>query len=398
MVRLNPREAVELAAELVRLDTTNPPGGEAAAIAVLEERLRLAGFEVARVPYLAADDGPEQEGKRAHAVARLRGTGQRPGLLFSGHVDVVPVGEVPWSVDPFGGEIRGAELFGRGSCDMKGGVAALVVAAEALSAACRERGEPPEGDLVVALTADEERNCLGAEALVEEPLFAGLGAALVAEPTALQLYVAEKGAFWVEATFFGRTAHGSMPHLGANAVAAAADFVLRWERRYRTDHPVHPLLGTPTLNIGVIAGGVKVNVVPDRCTVQLDMRTVPPLTHETLSGHLQETLAEVASLRPGTRAEYRITSNRPPISCPADSPLFLALAEAATELAGVDPTPRGVPYCTEACIWTPRLEIPSVICGPGEPGMAHQPDERVAVAQLEQAARIYTRAAATLLL
>src|SRR4051812_2682049 len=115
-----PEESVlALARDLVRIDTTNPPGNEAPAIRLLEARLRESGFETTLVPY-AGDE------TRGHVVARLKGDGGRPGVLFSGHVDVVPPGRVPWSVEPFGGEVRGGRLFGRGSCDMKGGVAALV--------------------------------------------------------------------------------------------------------------------------------------------------------------------------------------------------------------------------------------------------------------------------------
>jgi succinyl-diaminopimelate desuccinylase len=310
----------------------------------------------------------------------------------------VPTGGIPWNHPPFGSEIQDGRLYGRGSCDMKSGVAALVVAAEAFAAQVQQGGAPPSGDLVVALTADEERNCLGAELLVEEPLFGGLGAALVAEPTALGLYIAEKGAFWVEVTFLGRTAHGSMPHLGANAVAAMAEFLHRWEREYRTDTPVHPLLGTPTLTLGVVQGGVKVNVVPDRCVAQLDMRTVPGLEHADLRARIAAMLDSITATRPGTRSEVRILSDRPSVSCPTDSPLALALAAATQEIAGVDPIPRGVPYCTEACIWVPRLGIHAVICGPGDPGMAHQPDECVPTAEVEAAAQIYARVAAELLL
>jgi succinyl-diaminopimelate desuccinylase len=377
--------AVALTRELVRVNTTNPPGNETPVIELLRARLQGA-FETTVVPYPVGDN-------RSHLVARLRGTGERPGVLFSGHVDVVPTGGVAWSVDPFGGEVRDGRLYGRGSCDMKGGVAALVVAADEIA----RSGARLQGDLVVAVTADEERNCLGAEELVKEPLFEGLGCAIVAEPTSLGLFIAEKGALWVEVTFFGKTAHGSMPGLGANAVAAAADFIVRWETRYRTDEPVHPLLGTPTLNPGVIEGGVKVNVVPDRCVLQLDMRTVPPLDHAGLVGQIRETLAEVGADRPGVRAEVSFLSDRPPVSCPTDSALALVLAEAVRDVAGRDVTPGGVPYCTEACIWVPQLGIPAVICGPGDPGMAHQPDEFVETAELEMAAEIYRRAALKLL-
>ncbi|MFN3649716.1 MAG: M20 family metallopeptidase [Armatimonadota bacterium] len=386
---LRPYDAVELTRELVRCDTTNPPGNEAPIIALLDARLRAAGFETVVVPYPV---GPN----RTQLVARLRGSGERPGLLFSGHVDVVPPGNVPWTVEPFGGEIRDGRLYGRGSCDMKGGVAALVVAAAALA----RSGQALRGDLVVAVTADEERNCLGADALIEgeTELLSGLGAALVAEPTSLSLFIAEKGALWVEVTLLGKTAHGSMPHLGANAIAGMADFLTRWEREFRTDEPSHPLLGTPTLTVGVIQGGVKANVVPDRCTAELDMRTVPPQSHPEIFGRVRGVLDQVCAARPGLRYEARMLSDRPPVSCPADSELARALASAVTEVAGIDPSPKGVPYCTEACVWVPHLGVAAVICGPGDPGMAHQPDEHVSTEELENAARVYLRTAESLLL
>jgi succinyl-diaminopimelate desuccinylase len=378
---------IALTQELVRVNTTNPPGNESLAVPFLEARLRADGFETVVVPYPAGED-------RSHLVARLRGSGERPGLLFSGHLDVVPVGNVPWTVTPFGGEIRAGRLYGRGSCDMKGGVAALVVAASAIA----RSGRPLKGDLVVSLTADEERNCLGADALVKEPLFDGLAAAIVAEPTALRLVTAEKGAFWAEVAFYGKTAHGSMPHLGANAIAAMADFLSRWERSYRTDTPVHPLLGTPTLNFGTVEGGVKVNVVPDQCVAQIDMRTVPGLEHAALRRRIEEVAAEVCAARPGTRSDLSVVSDRPPVSCPPDSSLARALGAAAQAVAGIDPLPGGVPYCTEACVWVPQLGIPAVICGPGSPTMPHQPDEYVETDELEMAAQIYARTAEELLL
>lgn len=381
-----PGEVISLTRDLVQFNTTNPPGNETPAIEMLAARLQRSGFETTLVPYTDGEN-------RSHVVGRLRGSGERPGLLFSGHVDVVPPGQVAWTTDPFGGEIRDGLLYGRGSCDMKGGVAALVVAAEAVA----RSGRALRGDLVVAVTADEERNCLGADALVLEPLFAGLGSVIVAEPTSLGLYVAEKGALWVEVRTFGKTAHASMPHLGANAVSALAEFLVRWEAAYSTTDPVDALLGTPTLNVGTIQGGVKTNVVADRCVAQLDMRTVPPLEHADLVRSMEALLNEIVARRPGVRWELSLLSNRPPVSCPADSELALSLAGAVRDLAGVDPTPRGVPYCTEACVWVPELGIPAVICGPGSPGMAHQPDEYVPTGELEAAALVYERAAYELL-
>jgi len=385
-----PDAVLDLTRDLVRHNTTNPPGNETPAIAMLAERLRGWGFETVVVPY-PVGDAPDN---RTQVVARLRGTGERPGLLFSGHVDVVPIGEARWSVEPFAAEVRGDRLYGRGSCDMKGGVAALVEAAGALARA----GRPLKGDLVVALTADEERNCLGADALVREPLFDGLGAAIVAEPTDLGIVIAEKGAFWLSIAFLGKMAHGSMPQLGANAAAAAAEFVYRWEQGYDTTSHRHELLGAPTLNIGAIHGGLKTNVVPDRCVVELDMRTTPGVDHADVRAQVEAMLAEVAAARPGISWEIAVLSNRAPVGSPADSDIVRVVGEAARAVAGVDPTPRGVPYCTEASVWVPVLGLEMVICGPGAPGMCHQPDEYVPIEQLGQAAAIYARAAEALLL
>src|SRR5437763_8129319 len=207
-------DVASLTQELLRLDTRNPPGNELPAAEALEQRLRPAGFETRIVPY-----GPG----RGHLVARLRGEGRCPGLLLSGHLDVVPTGEIPWETDPLGGEMLHGRIFGRGACDMKGGVAALAVAAEAIA----RSGRRPGGDLVFCATADQENGCRGAEALAAEPLFTGLGSVLIREPSALDIYVAEKGALWMEATFRGRTAHAALPEQGTNAVVAAVDFIAR---------------------------------------------------------------------------------------------------------------------------------------------------------------------------
>lgn len=372
--------ATELARELVRIPTFNPPGNELPAMELLECRLSAAGFETTVVPY--------GEG-RGHLVARLRGRGRRPGLLFSGHVDVVPVGGVPWSVDPFAGEIREGRLYGRGACDMKGGTAALAIAAEAVA----RSGLELEGDLVFAATSDEENGCSGAEALAREPLFDGIGAALIAEPSRLEPILAEKGACWLEVTFLGKTAHASMPEQGANAVAAAAEFIGRVEREPPVAGAEHPVLGPATQNIGTIQGGVRPNVVPDRCVVTLDVRSVPGLSHAAVRERVERIADHVSAARPGTRWETRVLIDRGPVASPADSDLARAVCDLLEADRGARPVPAGVPYFTEACIWVPVLGIPMVICGPGNPQLAHQPDEHVEVEDLEAAARLYARVA-----
>jgi succinyl-diaminopimelate desuccinylase len=377
-------ELLGLLQALVRVRSVNPPGDEEPATRLCEEKLKAFGLETTWVPY-----GPN----RAHVVGRLRGTGKAPGLLFSGHVDVVPPGAVAWQHEPFGAALVGDRLYGRGACDMKSGVAALIMAAGALA----RSGRPLAGDLVVAITADEEAGCGGAEHLVKEPLFDGVGAALIAEPSDLGVFVAEKGAFWLEVTFFGKTAHGSMPDRGENAIERMAVFLTRLPGLYPADLPAHSILGRPTLNVGQISGGVKINVVPDRCSVMLDMRTIPGQRHAEIRARLEAIAAEVMQGHPGARVEVQTVIDRDPVSSPPDSPLARAVVDAVTAVAGTRPTPGGVPYFTDACIFAPVLNIPMVICGPGLPGMAHQPDEYVDVPQVVQAAEVFARAAAGVL-
>jgi succinyl-diaminopimelate desuccinylase len=378
MIAIDEQETLGLLRELVRLPTVNPPGDEAPAAQLVADRLRGWGFETTVVPYRE---------NRAHAVGRLLGGGEAAGLMLSGHLDVVPPGEVPWRHDPFGAAVEDGRLYGRGACDMKGGVAAFLGAAAAVA----RSGRPLRGDLVVVCSSDEEAGCGGADALVEEPLFTGIGSVLIAEPSDLQLFVAEKGAFWLEVTLLGQTAHGSMPDRGENAVTAMAELLTALRDLFPALLPPDPVLGRPTLNVGTITGGVKINVVPDRCAVTLDMRTIPGQRHAAVREQIEAMVAALQARRPRLRAEIRTLIDREPVACPADTPLARAAADAVAAVNGTRPVPGGVPYFTEACVFVPRLGIPMVICGPGLPTMAHQPDEYVELRQVAQAAEIYAR-------
>lgn len=405
---LHPDNLVRLLRDLVRFPTVNPPGGEEPAARFVERELQAIGCETTLVPYgegagarvsgradrtdgMDRTDGtdrirpPTPEAGRAHVVGRLRGSGERPGLMLSGHLDVVPPGAVPWSHDPFAGEVVDGRLYGRGACDMKGGVVAMIAAAAEIA----QRGEPLRGDLVVCASADEEAGCRGADALAREPLFEGLGAVVVGEPTGLGLVVAEKGAFWLEVTITGRTAHGSTPHLGANAVEAMAQFLTRLPAAALGGTKADSLLGVPTLNIGTISGGVKINVVPDTCTATLDFRTVPGQEHGEIRGRVEAELQEVLQGRPAMGWRIETLIDRAPVACPPDTPVACAAARAVRVVTGRELTPGGVPYFTEACVWVPVLGLPMVICGPGDPELLHQPDEYVELCQVEQAAKVY---------
>lgn len=372
--------AIGLARDLIRVNTVNPPGNELTLADLLQGRLRDLG--IAAEPCLAAEG-------RASLVARIPGSGGRGGLILSGHLDTVPFGSDPWSRDPLGADLVNGRIYGRGACDMKGAVAAIVAAADAV----RRSAIRLAGDLILAFTCGEEGEALGATDLVRRGVLTGAGGLLIGEPTNLDLVIAEKGAFWPRLTFKGKSAHGSMPHLGANAVSAMADFVVRVEAM-DLSRPGHPLTGPSTLNVGPVQGGIRPNMVPDRCSVVLDFRTAPGTDTPGLRRRIEDLAREVCGRRPGITFELDVTTDRPPIETPGDHPLVALVIQLLEAQRGAPVVPKGVPYYTDGATLAPGYGLPLVICGPGDPGLAHQVDEWIPAAQVVGAARLYAAIAA----
>jgi succinyl-diaminopimelate desuccinylase len=375
-------ELIDLARAVLRVPTVNPPGDEAPLAELLAGHLRDARIDC---DLLDHGDG------RASLAARLRGDGpadgrcgSAPGLILTGHLDVVGPGERSWRHDPFGGEVADGRLYGRGAADMKGAIAAMIAAALAI----RRAGVPLAGDLVLAFTAGEEVDSLGAQALVDAGLLSGADAVVIGEPTDLEVYVAEKGNLALEIEARGRAAHSSMPELGANAIYAMADVVARLEQlSFLTQS--HPLLGLPTLSVGTIRGGVKTNVVPDRCAVEVDVRTLPAQPHTSVLAQVEMLLAEVAGRRPGVELRISRSFGREAVATPPDAPIVREVLAAVADVTGRHPTPGGVPYATDGAVLVPALGIPMAVCGPGPRAIAHQTDEYVELDALFAAARIY---------
>ncbi|MEA2383537.1 MAG: succinyl-diaminopimelate desuccinylase [Solirubrobacteraceae bacterium] len=358
---------VELTQELVRTETINPPGNEARAADLLAARLEAAGLDVTAHEL----GGPE----RTSLVARWRGGGDAPALCLTGHLDTVPLGGSDWARDPLGGEIDGDRLYGRGASDMKGGVAAIVVAAERVAALGRGRA-----GLELVLCAGEETGCDGALALARADGALGrAGALLVAEPTTNHPCVAHKGVVWLDALAEGRTAHGSMPHLGDNAIHKLARAIVALED-FAFDAEPHPLLGAPTLNVGTVSGGINVNSVPDRARAGLDVRIVPGLDADTVAAQLR------AAAGDDVRIETRLALA--PVDTDPDDAWVREVFGVMGPLAGDRSIePRGLAYFTDACALVPAYGTPpAIVCGPGDADQAHRTDESCSVAALEAAA------------
>ncbi len=376
-------EVVSLCRDLVRFKSVNPPGNELEIAEYVAGVLREAGLTVEMVPHTAT---------RASVLARLKGSGEIPALFYTGHLDVVPVGAEEWLHDPFEGKVVEGKLWGRGASDMKGGDAAMIVATKVLAAA----NLPLKGDLILAFTAGEEGEQLGAAEIAARPDLAPVQAVVVAEPSSNDVYVAEKGAFWLQITTHGKTAHGAMPHLGQNAIIMMVALLSELDS-LAASYEEHPLLGGFTRSINTITGGVKTNVVPDQCTVTIDQRTVPGQDHRAILRQVEELIADLGRRLPDFRASVEVINDRIPVASSPEEPVVQRFYDIVAEVAGERPTPKGVNYYTDAVAFAPALNAPMIICGPGEAKLAHQPNEYVEAHKMVEAARIFTLAAAQLL-
>ena len=361
-------DPVALTQQLVRFDTINPTSPELDCARFLAGLLEGGGFRVQLHEFAPG---------RASLVATLSG-GSKPPMCFAGHLDTVPLGAAPWKRDPFAGETDAGRLYGRGSSDMKSGIAALACAALDLA----RTGRLPDAGLTLVFVAAEETGCEGAAHLARTDGALGTaGAMVVGEPTGGRPLVGHKGALWLEARTRGVTAHGSMPEQGVNAVYRAARVVSALET-FRFDVAPDPLLGRPTLNVGTIRGGLNINSVPDEAVIGIDIRTVPAQRHARVRDDLAQLL--------GPDVELSVRVDVPGVRTDEGEPFIREIYQLVEERSGRRPTAASAPYFTDASILTPALGgIPTVILGPGELVQAHQTDEYAEVRCIEETTELY---------
>jgi acetylornithine deacetylase/succinyl-diaminopimelate desuccinylase family protein len=364
-------ELIELLQGLVRHPSPNPPGSEEPVARFLARMCTQLGLQT---------ELHEVAPGRPNVYARL---GEGPGLLFLGHTDTVPAGE-GWTRDPFGGALEDGRVYGRGSADMKAGIAAAVIAMAALKRA------GIEAPVELAAVIDEEESGAGVRALLERPGF-GARQAIVPEPTELQTIIGCRGNCYVEVEVNGRSAHAGTPHEGHNAIHDATRVIdairaLDAELARRR----HPLLGAGSWSVGMIQGGTGTAMVPDRCRISVDRRLLPDERGEDALAQMN---AAIGDLDLDARAE--LLMEIPSFELPPDHELVQGVLRASRD-AGAPKQP--VAGWTAACDggYVMRYAgIPAVVLGPGSVvEQAHRPDESVPIAELEVAARTYALYAA----
>lgn len=336
----------------------------------------------------------EVEPGRPNLIARVDSGRTGRALLLCGHTDTVALNVERPGV-AFSGAIQAGFVQGRGACDMKGALAAMAGALVLLA----EEGALPAGSVTFAAVIDEERQSLGAEALIRAGV--NVDGAIIGEPTGNRVALGHKGLEWLEIEFIGRAAHGGTASAGINAIEAAARFVVLLETQLR---PVlalrrHPWLGPPTINCGTIRGGDQPSTVAAHCTLVVDRRLVPGESFSSVGAELQQLLAEVQQQLPGLVTRWHrqpggmATLDHGPLLLEAEHPLARATIAAHRAVTSCEESAIAFPAWTDGALLAQHAGIATLVLGPGDLAVAHGPEEAVSIAEVEQAAAIYVETA-----
>ena len=315
---------------------------------------------------------------RANLTVHIRSAGEKPPLIFAAHLDVVPPGEAKWQYSPFEPVETNGRIYGRGAADMKGG---LVATAQAIVEVVQS-GAQLTGDLIFTSLAGEETDSCGAKRFVESadiPTPAGI---IIPEPTNFDVVAAHRGMLWLKVVTAGKTAHGSMPHLGINAIAKMNNLLNALDG-YEIPHTPNAVLGSPSMSVNRITGGKATNVIPDRCTIELDIRTLPKQDPADIIADLERLCARLNQEDADFKAKISVIRAVEAIQTDTES----AFVKSFLNVTGIEKT-IAVGYTTDAPHFV-SMNAPILIFGPGDPDVCHKPDEYIETADLEKAKDCY---------
>lgn len=359
-------DAVDFLSKIVQVPSCDPPGGELGVARLVHEAMLGLGIESTL---------DEFQPGRANVLGRVRGSGERKSFIYSSHMDTLPPGSEGWTRDPFSGAIENGRMHGRGTTDMKCALASMIAAAGEIAAA----GTPLAGDLVLAFTAGESNDLLGARRFVELGLKDEIGAFLCGEPSNLDIIIVEKAVVCARIIARGRMGHVSGEG-GVNAIELMMGAIAKL-KSFPLNYPEHPLLDAPTLTVTRINGGWANNATPDRCETIIDIRLPPNIAPDGVVEDLRHHL--------GPSVVVELVEFKPAVEERADSP-FISLCQAVcSDVRGRQAKLLGVSYYSDGTVLMDGIQAPFAIIGAGELGGSGTPDESVPIENVTQAILIY---------
>ncbi len=356
-------DVVPILQKLINFKTVNPPGHTIEAINYITTLLREVGIEVKIQNY---------EDNKANIIARY---GQpKNNLILTGHIDVVPEGnQSKWVHPPFSAKEEEGKIYGRGATDMKGAIACFVAILKKL----KEKNITLTHTIKLLVTSDEEVGMGGAKASMKQNVMDNTDFVVIGEPTELSLATAEKGVYWVQVKVNGKSAHGSKPHLGINAIEGAVKLITEIKKVVPKEK--HELLDYSTLNIGKIDGGTAPNVVPEYCEFTCDFRLVPGVQPKKLKKEI-EVIIDDFNRKEKAKAEIVLLHDTPALELNEEHRFYTNLKQKIKEKDELKII--GVPYGTDGAILIPKYNTPFIIFGPGRLDKLHVTDEYVEVDEL----------------
>jgi acetylornithine deacetylase len=366
---IDERELLQALQDLIRIESVNPElagmgNGEYLIAKHIGKNLATMGLEV---------HYQEIKPKRVNVIGVLKGSGKGKALMLNGHTDTVGITRM--DIEPLNPVFREGKVYGRGSFDMKGGLAAMIIAVKTII----DAGLKPKGDVILAFVADEEYLSLGTEVLVREY---PADAAILCEPTNLKVCIAHKGFAWIKVEIFGKAAHGSRPDRGIDAIVKAGKFLTRIEElgKGALIQKKHPLLGSPSIHASLIKGGTELSTYPDYCLIELERRFIPGESAKTIEAEMQTLIDDLTSKDEQFKAKCEVTFSRPPLEVARDHEIVEALTRAYANTLKKAPEFIGVGGWMDSAILA-EAGVPSVIIGPAGEGF-HAASEYVDFASL----------------
>ena len=368
----NCRTMEKLLTKLIQAETTSEKG-ELAAAKIIATEFDSFGVD----SHIDSWDA-----NRANITAHIKSNGRKRALLFVCHLDVVGPGETGWQKPAFVPVERDGRIYGRGAADMKGGIAAIVTAIGQVV----ESGRGLQGDIIFVAAAGEETDSCGAKRFIRDrsgqlPELVGV---VIPEPTDFAIVAAHRGILWLKVTTKGKAAHSSAPQLGVNAISSMKSLLDQLEN-YKIDFEPHELLGSCSMSINTISGGKEINVVPDSCSIGIDIRTLPGQNHQQFIEDFEKIFAELKQKNPEFDAEVIVVREADALETDSNCGFVKDLCSCL----GISET-KAVGFTTDGPYFA-SLGAPVVIFGPGKPQLAHKPNEYIDISDLKRAVEYYKK-------